>query len=280
MTKKSADPMKTKGVRMSDEQWLLCIEKSQELGKESPSEFVREAIDFYMEWLNLDQKKKFLTPELESVMRAMVHDSEDRISRLLFKNAVELNLQAPSATIVKQPVNVAAVSGKPIQFRVEATGTNLTYQWHRSNDNGATWVLTYMDGYNTDTLHFNATNARAALYMCKITDGSGKIVWTNVVKLQILSAELQILSQPENVTCANGATATFHVEAKGDSLKYQWYSSADGGATWTLSYMDGYNTDTFSFTVNNARASRLYKCVITDAGGNTVETNAVSVTIG
>ena len=77
---------------MPNEQWLLCIEKSQELGKESPSEFVREAIDFYMEWLNLDQKKKFLTPELESVMRAMVHDSEDRISRLLFKNAVELNL--------------------------------------------------------------------------------------------------------------------------------------------------------------------------------------------
>ena len=56
------------------------------------SEFVREAIDFYMEWLNLDQKKKFLTPELESVMRATVRDSEERISRLMFKNAVELNL--------------------------------------------------------------------------------------------------------------------------------------------------------------------------------------------
>ena len=92
MSKKSADSMTTRGIRMPDEQWLLCIEKSQELGKESPSEFVREAIDFYMEWLNLDQKKKFLTPELESVMRAMVHDFEDRISRLLFKNAVELNL--------------------------------------------------------------------------------------------------------------------------------------------------------------------------------------------
>ena len=92
MSKKSADSMKTKGIRMSDEQWLLCIEKSQELGKESPSEFVREAIDFYMEWLNLDQKKKFLTPELESVMRATVRDSEERIARLMFKNAVELNL--------------------------------------------------------------------------------------------------------------------------------------------------------------------------------------------
>ena len=92
MSKKSADSMKTKGIRMSDEQWLLCIEKSHELGKESPSEFVREAIDFYMEWLNLDQKKKFLTPELESVMRATVRDSEERIARLMFKNAVELNL--------------------------------------------------------------------------------------------------------------------------------------------------------------------------------------------
>ena len=44
--------------------------------------------------------------------------------------------------------------------------------------------------------------------------------------------------------------------------------------------MTGYNTDTFSFTVNATRAARLYKCIITDAGGNTVETDAVSVTIG
>ena len=99
-------------------------------------------------------------------------------------------------------------------------------------------------------------------------------------KLQILSAELKILTQPSNVTCANGATATFTVEAQGDTLKYQWYSSADGGATWTASYLTGYNTDTFSFAVNASRAARLYKCVITDVGGNTVETDYVAVTIG
>ena len=68
--------------------------------------------------------------------------------------------------------------------------------------------------------------------------------------------------------------------AQGDNLKYQWYASSDGGETWTLSYMDGFNTDTFSFTVNSARAAKVYKCVITDIGGNTVETDAVSVTIG
>ena len=196
-----------------------------------------------------------------------------------YTDAVELNLQAPSATIVKQPTNVAVVAGRNIQFYVEATGKHLTYEWYRSNDDGATWIRTYLSGYNTDTLAFAATTARAALYMCRIVDGSGKVIWTNRVQLRILSAELQILTQPEDITCANGATATFHVEAQGDNLKYQWYASGDGGATWTITYLGGSTTDTLSFAVTAARASKLYKCVITDIGGNTVETNAVSVTI-
>ena len=110
------------------------------------------------------------------------------------------------------------------------------------------------------------------MYMCKITDGSGTAIWSSPVKLQILS-------QPESVICANDETATFHVDAQGDSLKYQWYASSDG-ENWTPSYLSGYNTDAFSFVVNASRAAKVYKCVITDVSGSTVETDAVSVTIG
>jgi hypothetical protein len=141
------------------------------------------------------------------------------LKNTVYTNAVELNLQAPSAAIVKQPTNVAVVSGKNIQFHVEATGNELTYQWYRSNDDGLTWVKTWMGGYNTDTLYFAANASRAALYKCQVTDGSGKEIWTNPVKLRILSAELTILTQPESMICANGATATFRVEAQGDNLK-------------------------------------------------------------
>lgn len=77
-----------------------------------------------------------------------------------------------------------------------------------------------------------------------------------------------------------GDTATFTVVAEGEGLKYQWYYSDDAGATWTASCLSGYNTASFSFTVNVTRESRLYKCVITDAGGNIVETSNVSVAIG
>ena len=202
------------------------------------------------------------------------------LKTVVYTEPVSLNLQEPSAVIVGQSGNVAIIANKTATFTVDAEGTDLSYLWYRSNDKGATWTQTYLSGYNTDTLSFVGTAARAAMYMCKVTDGSGKAIWSSPVKLQILSAELKILSQPESVTCASGATAIFTVEAQGDGLKYQWYASSDDGATWTASYLGGYNTDTLSFSVTAARAAKLYKCVITDASGNTVETNAVSVTIG
>lgn len=201
------------------------------------------------------------------------------LKTVVYSNAVVMDMQDPSVTLIGQPKHVYSVAGKIISFHADVTGNDLTYQWYRSNDQGATWIKTYLDGYNTDTLNFAANTSRAVLYKLQVTDGSGKVVWSNAVKLQILSTELKILSQPQSVTCANGITATFTVAAQGDTLQYRWFYSSDGGTTWTASYLDGYNTDTFSFPVTAARAAKLYKCVITDAAGNTVNTNCVSITI-
>ena len=77
---------------MPEEQWEMCQEKSKELGYHNPSEFVRDAIDFYVEWTNRESSEKFLTPALESVVRGIHKDSEDRTARLLFKMVVDINL--------------------------------------------------------------------------------------------------------------------------------------------------------------------------------------------
>lgn len=84
--------MQTRGIRMSDDQWETCSEWSRKLGYRSPSDFVRDAIEFYVEWTKRESSEKFLTPALESVVRGIVKDSEDRTCRLLFKMAVDLNL--------------------------------------------------------------------------------------------------------------------------------------------------------------------------------------------
>ena len=92
MAEKTSEKMSTKGIRMPEEQWEMCQEKAKELGYHNPSEFVRDAIDFYVEWTNRESSEKFLTPALESVVRGIVKDSEDRICRLLFKMAVDMNM--------------------------------------------------------------------------------------------------------------------------------------------------------------------------------------------
>ena len=92
MAEKYSEKMPTRGIRMPDEQWKMCQEMSEELGYRYPSDFIRDAIDFYVEWKKSDSAEKFLTPALESVVRGIVKDSEDRICRLLFKMAVDMNM--------------------------------------------------------------------------------------------------------------------------------------------------------------------------------------------
>ena len=59
-------------------------------GCRSRNAFIRDAIDFYCSWLEKEQTERFLTPALESVISAKIRDSEERISRNLFKIAVDL----------------------------------------------------------------------------------------------------------------------------------------------------------------------------------------------
>ena len=83
--------MGSTGIRFTDDQLRRCEEKSAELGI-SRNEFIRDAVDFYLEWLNIESTEKFLTPALESVISAKLRDVEYRISQNLFRMAVEQNV--------------------------------------------------------------------------------------------------------------------------------------------------------------------------------------------
>ena len=59
----------------------------------SRSEFICDAIDHYIATLNVKGNSKVLTPALESVIGGKIAGTEDRISRMLFKLAVEIAVQ-------------------------------------------------------------------------------------------------------------------------------------------------------------------------------------------
>ena len=85
--------MGSTGVRFTEEQLKRCDAKSDELGI-SRNEIIRDAVEFYLEWLSRESTEKFLTPALESVFSAKLRDTEDRLARILFKMAVEQNVLA------------------------------------------------------------------------------------------------------------------------------------------------------------------------------------------
>ncbi len=56
----------------------------------SPSEFIEKAIDFYIGFLNQERNVNYLSPRITSSVEAVVHGAEQRLSRNLFKIAVEV----------------------------------------------------------------------------------------------------------------------------------------------------------------------------------------------
>ena len=135
-----------------------------------------------------------------------------------------------------------------------------------------------MSGYNTDTLSFTAQTAHNGRhYRCVITDAAGNTAESDGAMLTV-AEELKITAQPEDVTVTAGEKATFKVTASGVGLKYQWQWKS-GKREWANTTMTGYNTDTLTFTAQDAHNGRQYRCVIMDASGNTVESEGGLLTV-
>ena len=89
----------------------------------------------------------------------------------------------------------------------------------------------------------------------------------------------KILSQPVDFEGVVGDMATFAVVAEGEGLTYQWYFSTDFGETWEKSYSPGYATNALAPILRAYRDGNMYKCLLTDIFGNTVESDPVSMEV-
>ncbi len=77
----------------------------------SRSEFISDALEFYIAWLHSEETGKVLTPALESVISGRIGDTENRIARVLFKQSVELAMlmHVVAATHSIRPEDVEAL---------------------------------------------------------------------------------------------------------------------------------------------------------------------------
>ncbi|MCC8081747.1 MAG: hypothetical protein LIO80_07050, partial [Lachnospiraceae bacterium] len=170
---------------------------------------------------------------------------------------------------------------------VEATGTGLTYQWQYKSAGGTMWHDSGLTGATTATLSVPVTEARdGQQYRCVVTDGDGNTVTSEAATLTVSDdgdltdeEELSITLQPSDYTGSVGDTATFSVEATGTGLTYQWQYKSAGGTMWHDSGLTGATTATLSVPVTAARDGQQYRCIVTDGDGNTVTSDAATLSV-
>ncbi len=212
---------------------------------------------------------------LGQLYRCEVTNSE---GKTVTSDAATMQLPPSTIQIVAQPADYLGAPNDTATFTVEATGDGLTYQWYYSSNGGETWSKSYSEGYNTPTLHPILREYRSGqLFRCLITDANSRTEYTEAATMALKSSEISITSQPVSYTGALNDLAEFSVTAEGENLKYLWYYSEDGGATWVQTYNEGYNTPTVKVRLYAYRSGWQYKCVITSGGSTTKESSAATI---
>ena len=89
-------------------------------------------------------------------------------------------------------------------------------------------------------------------------------------------ATLTITQQPVSVTVAEGETVTFTVVAIGEGLSYQWFYKNAGADRFSGSSQ---KTATYSTAMRAGYDGRQYYCRITDAEGNQIQSEIVTLTL-
>ncbi|MCR5203572.1 MAG: hypothetical protein K6E47_00775 [Lachnospiraceae bacterium] len=178
--------------------------------------------------------------------------------------------------ITTQPKNTTVAAGELAYFSVKATGSGLTYLWQYKNKGESTW--TDWTSKKTAEISVAYLASRNGMSLrCVITDKDGnKVTSSEAVLTYGSSSGPVITTQPKNTTVGKNELAYFSVKAAGDGLKYLWQYKNKGESTWT----DWTTKTTADINVAYAayRNGMSLRCVVTDKNGNTVTSNAATLT--
>ena len=205
----------------------------------------------------------------EYLYRCLVSDDTYSGDKAIMSNAASLYVlngqifeikyisETPTAPVITtQPLSQMLSVGEKATFTVEATGTDLTYQWqYKSSLPNSAWTnLTRNDGTGFDTNIFTTTPLTGSQdhyqYRClvrstnyyygdeyaKESDSATlQVTSKGYIDIQYINEEYEIVEQPASQSVYAGATVKFRVDTTGSTnLTYRWLYKASGtNTTWT-----------------------------------------------
>ena len=175
--------------------------------------------------------------------------------------------------ITEHPEDATVNVGETSQFHVKAIGTDLTYQWQYSSDNGINWKNFSTKHTTAFTQDFSLKAVRSYddfLIRCKVMDAYKNIAFSSPTLLSVVS--LKITSQPEDAYAMVGTNAQFHITAEGEGLGYQWQYSSDNGINWRNFGTKHTTATTPDFSLKMAASYDKFKirCIVRNGSGETI----------
>ena len=192
----------------------------------------------------------------------------------VWSNIVTLTVVS-KPVITTQPVNKKVNEGATATFKVVASGSGLSYQWHYQKPGDATWYAVSNNGTSATYSLTTAARHNGYKYKVKVSNSAG-YVWSNIVTLTVVSKPV-ITTQPVNKKVNEGATATFKVVAGGSGLSYQWHYQKPGDANWYAVSNNG-TSATYSLTTAARHNGYKYKVKVSNSAGY-VWSNVVTLTV-
>ncbi len=171
--------------------------------------------------------------------------------------------------IKKQPENASAPIGSEVKTEVTAEGNGLSYQWYYCEANSDKFIKSKVTGSTYKCLMTNESNGRKVY--CEITDKDGDKLTSDTVTL---TADINIIKQPENASAPFGSDVRTKVTATGQDLSYQWYYCEANSNKFIESKVTG---STYECPMTNYSSGRKVYCEITDKAGNMVVSDTVTL---
>ena len=125
---------------------------------------------------------------------------------------------------------------------------------------------------SADNSEINVNPDSTGKYICTMPDSDQDVT----VRVTFVR-DFAITSQPSNYEGAIGDTAKFSVKAEGEGLNYQWQVYKSG--TWKNTSLTGNRTSTLEVGVIESRDGMKFRCVVKDAVGNTIISDAAKIIV-
>ena len=181
--------------------------------------------------------------------------------------------------IVTQPANVEVQVNKTCAFTVYVNHAGCAYQWQQLD--GEEWVNSKVSGNQKYKASFAAREAYdQKQFRCVVTDESGATFVTEPVTLSILfDNELAIVTQPKDASVAVGKKVSFSCWANRVDVSYRWQIQLEEDGEWIAIGTEETSTSVLSFTMTTDDAGHSFRCIVTDAQGNELISNAAKLTL-